>query len=71
MKTFKVLVKAYRVVLVQVEDDETGEDAEQKASEDLIEFDWEIDEYQAEEELTTPGRIEQAKKHGAEMLEDC
>lgn len=71
MKTYEVLVKAWRVLLVEVEDDCGPEEAEEEASINFTPFNWEIDEFKVERELTTPDEIARAKSHGAEPIDNA
>lgn len=70
MKTFQVLVTAYRTVLIQVEDDEGMQEAAETASENCTSFSWEIDEWKVEKELTSPEQILNSKRHGAVDMDD-
>ena len=71
MKTFEVLITAVRTVIVQVEDDETKDDAVGKAAKEFSSLDWDVDEYTVKKELRTPAEIVMAKWHGAKLFEDC
>jgi hypothetical protein len=66
MKTFKVLVTAHRLVIIEAEN---AEEAEQTASEECTDFDWVTDGWKAEQELTPEG-VDKAIKQGVKLLED-
>lgn len=66
MKTFEVVMKAYKTVIVEAND---AEEAERIASEECTSSSWEIESWQAEELLRSHD-IKVAKQHGATTVEN-
>ena len=64
MKTFNVLITAYKAVIINAEDKES---AEQIASEECFSTEWETERWEAEE-LESPEAIKRAQSHGAVLL---
>ena len=67
MKTFEVLITAYRTVIVNAED---KDEAEEIASEECTSSRWEIDAWNVEQELDTLAKVASAKRAGAIMIDN-
>lgn len=68
LKPFEVLVTGYRRLIVHAKD---ADDAYERICHHNphLGFDWDVDEYRVEHELT-PHELERARAHGAKPMED-
>lgn len=66
-RIFEILVKAYKFVIVEAGDEEA---ALQLAAEECSSFNWEVDAWDIERELHSPDDIKNAKRYGAQTLEN-
>ncbi len=69
MKTYLVLLTAYRTIIVRAENKEGAEDV---AGEIIgaLDGDWEIEDWKCEQELTDDFNIGNSIRHGAEDLRE-